>query len=277
MWHSIHLCPLIAGSTAELTPTCLMSGLGIGHDPCGRSRGSDPGGRSQNGTYRSSPSASLQASTDHPSWQKDVCFNPVCDFWHLFPPFKPCKPKTHVKKLRSRNRTQTGERNWGFTHSHLRVSSECSFEQTALCRAGWSHSLAAEPPPPAPHVAFTCRQCHTAFSWQSGVPVRSAAARAAVAAPPFLAGCDLVPSSFHALCASALSPVSLSPSALSQAVAFQFPVSHEQSQASPFPRVPGWSAGAAASPAAHGCCFSSMEDYRFDISTKEVKKEKNNF
>lgn len=148
--------------------------------------------------------------------------------------------------------------------------------QTALCRAAWSHSRAAKRPPPIPHVAFTCHQYHTAFSWRSGVLVRSAAARAAVAALPFLAGCGLVPSSFRALCASALSPVSLSPSALSRAAAFQFPVSHERSQASPFPRAPGWSAGAAASPDAHGCCFSSMKGYGFVFQQRKLKRKKKN-
>lgn len=77
------------------------------------------------------------------------------------------------------------------------------------------------------------------FSLQTDVLVHSVVAHAGVATLLFLSECGLVLFSFHALCASVLSPVSLFPFALVQDAAFQFPVFHEQSQASPFPHVPG--------------------------------------
>lgn len=105
-------------------------------------------------------------------------------------------------------------------------------------------------------ICFTCHLCHMVFSLQTDVPVHSAVAHAGVAALLFLAECDLVLFSFRVLCAFALFPVFLFPCALVQDAAFQFPVSHEQSRASPFLLVPGWSAGAAVSPDAHVCYFN---------------------
>lgn len=77
------------------------------------------------------------------------------------------------------------------------------------------------------------------FSLQTDVLAHSAVAHAGVAALLFLSECDLVLFSFRALCAFVLFPVFLFPSVLVQDAAFQFLVSHEQSQASPFLPVPG--------------------------------------
>lgn len=95
------------------------------------------------------------------------------------------------------------------------------------------------------------------FSMPIAVPVHSEVARADDAAPLSPAVCDPVLVSFHVLCAFALSPGALFPSALAQGALVQFVGALELSQACLFLLVPVWFANAAVSPDAHGCYINN--------------------